>query len=81
MAAGPASRLGSTEPGDKTGPRPSPALALAQSPRRPYLFTGGEYPTYSRTRAMGDRRLRPERGRMAGYMGSTLRPRPKRWYY
>ena len=29
MAAGPASRLGSTEPGDKTGPRPSPALALA----------------------------------------------------
>ena len=30
MAAGPASRLGSTEPGDKTGPRPSPALALAQ---------------------------------------------------
>ena len=31
MAAGPASRLGSTEPGDKTGPRPSPALALAHT--------------------------------------------------
>ena len=30
MAAGPASRSGSTEPGDKTGLRPSPALALAQ---------------------------------------------------
>ena len=29
MAAGPASRSGSTEPGDKTGLRPSPALALA----------------------------------------------------
>ena len=37
MAAGPASRLGSTEPGDKTGPRPSPALALA--PIRPQLLS------------------------------------------
>ena len=35
MAAGPASRLGSTEPGDKTGPRPSPALALAHPYRGP----------------------------------------------
>ena len=33
MAAGPVSRLGSTEPGDKTGPRPSPPLALAQTDR------------------------------------------------
>ena len=37
MAAGPASRLGSTEPGDKTGPRPSPALALARSYLRTFV--------------------------------------------
>ena len=34
MAAGPDSRLGSTEPGDKTGLRPSPALALAHPTSR-----------------------------------------------